>query len=143
MLDCLILGDSIAIGTHVLFKECELYAKTSITSSQWNQRWTVQKLDAKTVIISLGTNDHRNIKSRDELITMRSRVNAERVFWILPAATARGSGLSVVEIQEIIKDIADTNDDYIIEIKSLDIDKTHPSWTGYHMIADEIKEKLN
>lgn len=143
MLDCLILGDSIAIGTHALFKDCELYAKIGITSSQWNQKWSVHNLDAKTVIISLGTNDHRNSKSRDELISLRSRIVAERVFWILPAATARGSGISVSEIQEIIKDIADTNDDYIVEIKSLDMDRIHPSWTGYHMITDEIKEKLN
>ena len=39
MLDCLILGDSIAVGTHQFKQECVAYAKGGINSQQYNKQY--------------------------------------------------------------------------------------------------------
>jgi hypothetical protein len=54
MIDCMIIGDSIAVGTSMARKEC----------------------------VSLGANDHKGVKTEAELRKMRSTVKADRVFWI-------------------------------------------------------------
>ena len=85
MIDCLIAGDSIAVGTHQFRPECVVYAKGGINSSQWNRQNANKKLNAETVIISLGSNDHTGVRTLWELQQLRARVEAARVFWILPA----------------------------------------------------------
>jgi len=40
---------------------------------------------AQTVIISLGSNDTKNIRTIWELQQLRDRVQANQVFWIMPA----------------------------------------------------------
>jgi len=57
MLDCLIIGDSIAVGTKQFRPECADYAQGGITSHGWNKKFGNKDLTANTVIISLGTND--------------------------------------------------------------------------------------
>ena len=79
MIDCLILGDSIAVGTHMVRTECAHYATGGLNSWQWNKKYKDVDLKAKSVIISLGTNDHQYVKTRKELEAMRARVKAERV----------------------------------------------------------------
>ena len=37
MLDCLIIGDSIAVGSHMFRKECVAFAKGGITSHGWDK----------------------------------------------------------------------------------------------------------
>ena len=44
MLDCLILGDSIAVGTHQFMPECRAYATGGLNSHQWNHRYLGNKL---------------------------------------------------------------------------------------------------
>jgi hypothetical protein len=99
MIDCLIIGDSIAVGTHQFKKECVLYAKGGWNTWQWNRDYLKNDLTANTVIISLGSNDHKGVKTRHELERMREKVKGQRVFWILPAIKP--------EIQQIVLDIAE------------------------------------
>ena len=127
MIDCMIIGDSIAVGTHMFYKECQLVGKGGINSWQWNQMYTVNQLTADTVVVSLGTNDHKYVKTEQELRKMRNRVQAKRVFWILPANNLPASEVSVLSIQNIVKSLALEYNDIIIEIKSLQPDKIHPS----------------
>jgi hypothetical protein len=84
MLDCLILGDSIAVGVTSERKECKSISVGGLNTWQWNRRFIDSDLTARSVVISLGTNDHKGIKTKQELESMRSRVNADRVYWILP-----------------------------------------------------------
>ena len=140
MIDCMILGDSIAVGTQMFRKECVSYSKGGINSWQWNKQYLDKEdkdLTAKTVIISLGTNDHNGVRTFDELLKMRRNVQAGRVFWILPPCNDKFCKPNVNEVIEIIsKNFGDT----IIATKRLQPDAIHPSWEGYKELAKQTKE---
>ena len=140
MLDCLIIGDSIAVGTANVRQECVSYSKGGWNSWQWNKHYIVKEkkdLTAQNVIISLGTNDHKGVKTFDELMYMRRNVTAGRVYWILPPCNDKFCKPSVNEIVEIIaKNFGDT----IISTKRLQADAIHPSWAGYKELAEQSKK---
>ena len=131
MIDCLILGDSIAVGTHQFKPECVAYAKGGWNTWQWNRDYLQNDLTANTVVISLGSNDHKGVKTRLELEKVRAKVQGSRVFWILPAIKP--------DIQEIVKSIAEEHGDTVIPITLLQPDGIHPSWAGYKEIVKETK----
>ena len=134
MFDCLIMGDSIAVGTKMFKPECTLIGKGGINSYQWvNAHITKTPFAAKTVIISLGSNDHQYVKTESELRTVRINTKADRVYWILPAIKPN--------IQEIVKKVAAEYGDIVLPITSLQPDKIHPSWAGYKDIAEKASEK--
>jgi lysophospholipase L1-like esterase len=132
MLECLIVGDSIAVGTQMFAKECASYAKGGINSKQWVDK-NIQNtpLQAKTVIISLGSNDHKYVKTENELQTVRQLTKADRVYWILPAIKP--------DIQEIVKKVAAQYGDVVLPITRLQPDGIHPSWAGYKELAEKTK----
>ena len=132
MLECLIVGDSIAVGTASVRTECVVYAKSGINSYQWlNKNIGKTPLEAKTVIISLGSNDHKYVKTENELQTIRALTKADRVFWILPAIKP--------DIQEIVKKVAKEYGDTVLPITRLQQDSIHPSWAGYKELAEKTK----
>ncbi len=131
MLDCLILGDSIAVGTHQFRPECAAYAKGGWNSWQWNRDYSKKNLSAKTVIISLGSNDHPGVRTLWELQELRKKVEAERVFWILPAIKP--------DVQDMVKLIAKDYKDTILTIPYLQKDGVHPSWKGYKELAEKTR----
>jgi lysophospholipase L1-like esterase len=134
MLDCLILGDSIAVGTSQARPECVSYSKGGINSYDWlNKNVGKSPYIAKHVIISLGSNDHKGIKTESELNTIRQLTKADRVYWILPAIKP--------EIQEIVRRIAVENGDVILPIKDLSSDQVHPTAKGYKQLAEASKGK--
>ena len=132
MIDCLIMGDSIAVGTHMFKQECVAYATGGLNSKQWVDR-NVGKSPyiAKTVIISLGSNDHKYVKTLTELRTIRELTKADRVYWILPAVKP--------DIQEVVRKVAAEWGDTVLPITRLQPDGIHPSWAGYKQIAKEIQ----
>lgn len=132
MIDCLIMGDSIAVGTHRFKQECVAYAKGGINSWQWfNTNAGKSPYTARTVIISLGSNDHKHVKTERELRTIRELTKADRVYWILPAIKP--------DIQEIVKKVALDNGDIVLPITRLQPDGIHPSWAGYKELAEKAK----
>jgi lysophospholipase L1-like esterase len=131
MIDCLIVGDSIAVGTHQFRPECRVHAKVGINSSQWNRQNSSRDLTAKTLIISLGSNDHAGVRTLWELQQLRARADAERVFWILPAIKP--------EVQEMVRIIARDHGDVILPISNLQADKVHPSSAGYKKLAEQTR----
>jgi lysophospholipase L1-like esterase len=134
MLECLILGDSIAVGTSQARPECVSYSKGGINSYDWlNKNVGKSPYIAKHVIISLGSNDHKGIKTEAELNTIRQLTKADRVYWILPAIKPN--------IQEIVRRIAVENGDVILPIKDLSSDQVHPTGKGYKQLADASKGK--
>ena len=133
MLDCLILGDSIAVGTHQFRPECAVVAKSGINSGQWNKTYSKDLKPAKTVIISLGTNDHSGVNTFKELLAMRQNVNAEKVFWIMPAIKP--------DIQDMVKIIAKNYGDTVLPITQLQSDKFHPNRAGYKQLAESTKNE--
>jgi lysophospholipase L1-like esterase len=131
MLECLIIGDSIGVGTHHFRKECVAYAKSGWNTSQWNHDYLMNDLTAQTVIISLGSNDLKHMNTREELQKTRAKVKGHRVFWILPAIKPH--------IQQIVRDIAKEHNDTVLEISNLQADKIHPSFQGYKELAEKTK----
>ncbi len=138
MLECLILGDSIAVGTHQQRPECALYAKSGINSRQFNKQYS-QQFRGKIVVISLGSNDHKHIKTEKELYKLRERVQAETVYWILPIGNSKASEIPIVRIQEHVETIADMYGDWIIKIPYVSKDGIHPTQKGYKRIGDIVK----
>ena len=140
MIDCMIVGDSIAVGTAAFKQECVAdYAKGGINTHQWNTMFKDANLSASMMIISLGTNDHQYVNTRKELETMRKRVTANKVFWVLPYGNNPKSGVTIKEIQDAVKEIAFIYGDTVLPIKRVQTDGIHPSWAGYKEIAKEAK----
>jgi len=131
MIDCMILGDSIAVGTEMFRPECVAYAKGGWNSWQWKKDYLQNDLTANTVIISLGSNDHKGVKTREELEIIRGKIKGSRVFWILPAIKPN--------IQQIVKEIAEEHGDTVLPITRLQPDGIHPSWAGYKQLARETR----
>lgn len=132
MLECLILGDSIAVGTHSHRPECVTYSKIGLTAKQWNYRYLSKDLSAETVVISLGSNDYRNIKTKPELQRIREKIGTKsRVFWILPAINP--------DVQTIIRNIATEYGDTVIPITKTSPDRVHPTQTHYRELAEKTK----
>jgi len=131
MIECLILGDSIAVGTHQYRPECELIATNGINSHQWNKQNASRTLSATTTIISLGSNDHPGVRSLWELQQLRTKVVAQRVYWILPANNK--------DIQQMIQLIAQDYGDTVLPISRLQKDGVHPSWAGYRQLARQAQ----
>jgi lysophospholipase L1-like esterase len=132
MLDCLIMGDSIAVGTQLFDRHCSVIAKSGINSYQWlNKNIDKAPYQAKTVIISLGSNDLKNVNTEEELETIRRLTQADRVYWILPAIKP--------DIQDIVKRLAAAHGDIVIPIKYLSPDGVHPSVAGYKQIVKEAQ----
>lgn len=139
MLDCLIIGDSIAVGTHAHRPDCVAYAKGGWNTWQWNRDFLKNDLTASTVIISLGSNDHKGVKTYDELRKMRAKVKATKVFWILPNGNLKASGVPIEIIQHLVKEVAAQYGDVVLPITAVQADNIHPSTRGYKQIAASAK----
>ena len=139
MLDCLIVGDSIAVGTANVRQECVSYSHGGWNTWQWNKKYIDQdhkNLQAKTVIISLGTNDHSGVNTLKELTKMRQNIDAGRVYWIMPPCNDK---FCKPHVNEVIEIIARNFGDMIIGTKRLQPDAIHPSWAGYKELAEKTK----
>jgi lysophospholipase L1-like esterase len=138
MLDCLVIGDSIAVGTQQFAKECQLQGKGGINTWQFNKMYP-GSFYAETVIISLGSNDHKGVKTYDQLFEMRQRVGAKNVFWVLPAGNLPAGGVPIERIQGLVKQIAQYYGDTVLPIRGLQPDGIHPSWSGYRDIVERTR----
>jgi lysophospholipase L1-like esterase len=139
MLDCLIVGDSIAVGTQQFKPECQLVGKGGINSWQWNKTYAKDIKPSEAVIISLGSNDHSGVNTFQELMKVRQRIEGKRVYWIMPHGNNPKSNVDILEIQAIVDIIAKNFGDTVLPITHVQKDNIHPSWAGYKQIAKEIK----
>ena len=129
MLECLIMGDSIAVGTKMFAPtECVAYAKGGWNTWQWNKKWGKTPLKANTVIISLGTNDHKGVDTYKELSKIRYRITSLRVVWIMPPCN---KGFCKPNVNATVREIAHSYGDTIISTEFVQPDHIHPSWRGY------------
>jgi hypothetical protein len=131
MLECLILGDSIAKGISDVRKECVAYVKSGINSQNWNDQYIKRVRPARATIISLGSNDYKNLNTEVELVALRSFVNSDQVFWIVPA--------NKPEKAKIVISIAREFGDTFILIPELSPDKVHPTYRGYKQLGQLTK----
>jgi lysophospholipase L1-like esterase len=136
MLECLIMGDSLAVGVGQVRTECVTRAKGGINSYDYVNRhllYTKGDTQAKSVIISLGSNDTEKINTFEELDTLRQLVQADRVYWILPAIKE--------EKRKAVWAVANKYHDHVIETRNHDLstDRVHPTGKGYKTISNQTK----
>jgi lysophospholipase L1-like esterase len=136
MIECLILGDSLAVGVGQVRKECVTHAVSGINSYNYVNRHVLHTkgdTEAKTVIISLGSNDLKNVNTYQELDTLRQLVKGDRIYWILP---------NIKETKRrAVWDVANKYNDWIIDARGYDRspDTVHPTYKGYKGIADQTR----
>ena len=137
MVDCMVLGDSIAVGTHMARPECVSYSKGGWNSWQWNKDYlshsTTKSYD--TIIISLGANDHKGVKTEQELRKMREAIKGKRVFWIDP-----GKDRKPIAHEAIMKIAGEYGDTVLSRpAGNMSSDGVHPTGKGYKILADQTK----
>lgn len=126
MIECLILGDSIAVGVGSVTPRCETIAKVGINSKNFvvSHKYIPA---AKTTVISLGSNDGNSDFSK-YLNALRNKVSG-KVIWILSNNNAKA--------RKVASDIARQHGDsvvYLSQFKSAD--GVHPK--SYSSVADKV-----
>lgn len=125
MIDCLIVGDSIAVGVAPRLPQCTVNAKIGIPSASVIGRTK----DAAILIVSAGSNDPDNPRLADNLRAIRAKTHG-KVIWILPI-NKRAAG--------IVREVANENKDEVIAFSS-GYDRVHPS--SYCTLAQSIKKVM-
>ena len=129
MLECLILGDSIAVGVGQARPACQTAAKTGITSGAYIQTlFPGVPHRASNIVISLGVNDDPSMNTLDNLRRMRRELPGAQVTWLLP-------GLKD-DVRRAIQTVAAENRDRTVDTRSqVGPDHLHPTTAGYRMVA--------
>jgi lysophospholipase L1-like esterase len=127
MIDCLILGDSIAVGVSKNRPECDVIAKSGITSPNFVKAHITKNLSADTVLVSLGSND-AGVNTLQALTKLRKTIRAKSVYWILPA--------QFTDARYTVEKIALKNGDTIVRIPDVSADGIHPTSRGYKRLAE-------
>lgn len=130
MLECLIVGDSIAVGIAQHRPQCEIIARVGITSTAWNKRFADTMPTTKHTIISLGTNDWLADKTFQEIVQLRAKI-AGRVTWILPANNTVKQ-TPVVTVAQMYNDVT-------LVITQTTKDRIHPTRQEYQRLAEQTK----
>lgn len=137
MIDCMIVGDSIAVGTAQARKECVSYSRGGWNSWQWNKDYLAKASGqpVKTIIISLGANDHKGVKTEAELRKMREAVKGDRVFWIDP-----GQDRKPIPHDAIVRIAKEYGDTVLPRPKNhMSADGVHPTGRGYKILGDQTR----
>jgi lysophospholipase L1-like esterase len=137
MIECLVLGDSIAVGVSQIRKECVAYAKSGINSKDFynkHKQMLGDQKDTRVTIISIGPNDTKSIDTIKYANLIRENIKG-KVYWILPSQTKKP------EKFQIIKEVAAVWGDVVIErpADKISPDGVHPTYAGYKEIAEKTK----
>ena len=129
MLDCIILGDSIAVGLGQARPDCTVAAVSGITSERYVQTFT-SMAHTRTAIISLGVNDGEGAATAANLSRLRGLISADLVYWLLTGGNPRA--------REAVQTVAARFGDRLIDAEPLTgADHVHPDRTGYARLATE------
>lgn len=132
MLECLIIGDSLAVGVGQNRPDCTVEAKVGITSGMFVKTYISDKKlpKAKKTLISLGSND-LGVDSVEAMKKVREQLKGE-VTWIL-SANNRESAFAALQI-------AKEYGDNVMDVLSypLSPDGVHPTGKAYKMMAKDF-----
>lgn len=135
MLECLVIGDSIAQGVGQYLPQCRVVAQSGISSNAFVHSHNSLPRSRK-VLISLGSNDNSNFSLiYGSLRTLRTRFdNQTRVCWLLSSNNQRANMAAT--------QVAREHGDCTIQIGShVGTDRTHPTVPGYRALAQQWKTK--
>ena len=137
MIDCMVIGDSIAVGVSMIRKECVSYAKSGWNSSNWTNDYlsSASANSYNTIVISLGANDYKGIKSEQELRKMRESIKGKRVFWIDPGKDRKPIP------HEVMTKLAGEYGDVVLPrpANNMSADGVHPTFAGYKQLAQQTR----
>jgi lysophospholipase L1-like esterase len=133
MLECLIIGDSIAVGVSEFRKECRAHVQGGITSQGFIKKFGDTPEPAKIVVISLGANDY-SIETEPHIEQIRKNTKAAVVFWLLPRQDRVPKAVAAVRAVA-----ARYGDQVIDRPKDVSPDGIHPTARGYRELADKTK----
>lgn len=125
MIDCIAIGDSIAVGIGQA-AHCTINAKVGASSSYIAGH--VISSNKKVAVISAGSNDPNNPRLRTNLDRIRSKVAAKRIIWILPYDRKAAAAVKAVAVQH--------GDGYIDLSAFKTRDGVHPS--SYSSVARKL-----
>jgi hypothetical protein len=133
MLECLIMGDSIAVGIAQQRPDCVVEAKVGINSMDYvnGLYFFYAVTPAKTTVISLGSNDWDTSETYPVLVTLRDEIKGP-VLWILPARNDEARNVMLTIARERGDAVADTR------AWPLSPDGVHPSAKGYRGLAQSF-----
>ena len=126
MIECVLIGDSLAVGIAQHLPKCLRYAKVGIAAENIF-KIIPQQITADDVAISLGSNNPTNPKLREELIKVRNSIKAKRVFWVLPNHPI--AKRTVVSVAESYRDNMIDSSPWISK------DGVHPTGKGYEQMS--------
>lgn len=136
LLECLIIGDSIAHGLASVRPECISMSSIGINSREWHRQFHARPAfdmaEYNTVIISLGTNDLTGSDYERWMRSIRKTANGKRVIWLLPSASKRAGQ------RDSVWRIAGEFGDGVLDISPLTgADQIHPPTVkAYEKLAE-------
>ena len=133
MIECLIMGDSIAVGVSQFRPDCASYSQSGITSAGWVDKWGQYPEPAKITVISLGANDYI-IDTMPNIQKLRANVKTDKVIWLLPRQER------VPKAFDAVYELAGRYGDRVIQRPpQVSPDGIHPTDEGYKWLADQIR----
>jgi hypothetical protein len=116
------IGDSIAVGlsSHL---QCVPFAQVGRSSGQ--ALALVKRINANTVVVSLGSNDPNNPRLVSNLVGIRARIEAKVVIWVIPYNSRAAAS---------VRDVAYRFKDAVIDLRNFKTrDGVHPR--SYQSVA--------
>ena len=131
MLECIVLGDSIAVGVGQARPECETVARVGITSGAYiNDLFPLAPHAARTAVISLGVNDDVSADTIDNIRQVRGALKVGSAVWLLPGLKEN--------VRAAIRTVAAEFGDQLVDTRPyVGADHLHPGGAGYRTIAGQ------
>lgn len=127
MIECVLLGDSIALGVARSQPSCQVQAVSGIGTGSYLSRFS-HTVHARHALISIGSNDPASGDLVSQMRTMRSRIIADEVTWLLSANNAHAAAAA--------RAVAAEHGDRVINIMPfLSSDRVHPTPAGYYRLS--------
>lgn len=122
---CLIVGDSTGVGTASALTaqgvRCEIHARIGASSAEVAKTWKGSPPVARA-LLAIGSNDPTNPSLTRNLVSVRQRVTAARVTWLLPYNTTAA---------RVVARVATTFGDQIVPLSfQPSADRVHPRSYG-------------
>lgn len=132
MFACLIIGDSVALGTAAAIEAirpsvCTSAAKVGASTTEVGG-WRLANTAYGTALIATGSNDLPGAGMRNSIRTLRLTISSRRVIWLLPYERRRAS---------IVAEVAVRFGDEAVDLRQFPTrDGVHPA--NYRAVASSL-----